>query len=54
MLKAYAVALVLSTTAPVADKQEGAQKASDKQQQATTQTQVIKTGQGTKSGGIAF
>ena len=28
MLKAYAVALVLSTTAPVAaDKQEGAQKA---------------------------
>jgi hypothetical protein len=40
MLKAYAVALVLSTTAPVAaDKQEGAQKAPVQKKEVATETQ---------------
>ncbi|WP_181898411.1 hypothetical protein [Alteromonas aestuariivivens] len=54
MLKAYAVALVLSTTAPVADKQEGVKNASEKPQQASTQPQVVKPGRGGSTGGIAF
>ena len=43
MLKAYAVALVLSTTAPVAaDKQEGAQKAPVQKKEVATETQQYK------------
>ena len=41
MLKAYAVALVLSTTTPVANTEEGA-KPVEKQQEATTQYQKVK------------
>lgn len=49
MLKAYAVALVLSTSAPVADtKQQGLDKAPE--QTKSAQTQVWKP----KSGGIRF
>ncbi len=54
MLKAYAVALALSTSAPVAtDKQESAEKAPAKQKEAVTQPQAFKpkTGNGT---GIGF
>jgi hypothetical protein len=48
MLKEYAVALVLSTTTPVAaDKQEGAKPVSDSQKETITQPQNIKP----KSGG---
>jgi hypothetical protein len=49
MLKEYAVALVLSTTTPVAaDKQEGAKPASDSQKETVTQPQTTrpKTGIG--------
>ncbi len=43
MLKAYAVALVLSTTAPVADqKQDGAQKAPVQKKEVATETQQFK------------
>lgn len=43
MLKAYAVALVLSTTAPVAaDKQDGAQKAPVQKKEVATETQALK------------
>ena len=49
MLKAYAVALVLSTTAPVAaDKQEGAQKAPVQKKEVATETQSYKP----KTGGV--
>ena len=49
MLKAYAVALVLSTTAPVADqKQEGAQKAPVQKKEVATETQQVRP----KTGGI--
>ena len=49
MLKAYAVALVLSTTAPVAaDKQDGAQKAPVKKKEVATETQSYKP----KTGGV--
>jgi hypothetical protein len=43
MLKEYAVALVLSTTTPVAaDKQEGAKPASDSQKETITEPKNIK------------
>ena len=43
MLKAYAVALVLSTTAPVADqKQEGAQKVPVQKKEVATETQQFR------------
>ena len=41
MLKAYAVALVLSTSAPVTTTEEGA-KPIDKQQETTTQLQKVR------------
>ena len=53
MLKEYAVALVLSTSAPVvADKQEGAKPASDSQQETVTELQTTrpKTGIGSVGG----
>lgn len=54
MLKAYAVALVLSTTTPVAtDKQAGADKAPEKQRETVTQPQTLKPRSG-PSGGIGF
>ena len=41
MLKAYAVALVLSTSSPVVnDGQHGADKAPQKQKESTTETQI--------------
>ncbi len=42
MLKAYAVALVISTAAPVADKQEGADKAPVQKKEVATETQQYK------------
>ena len=53
MLKEYAVALVLSTTTPVAaDKQEGAKPASASQKEPVTQPQTTRpqTGAGTWGG----
>ena len=48
MLKAYAVALVLSTTAPVAaDKQEGAKEAPVQKKEVATETQSYKPKTGT-------
>ncbi|MCW8093043.1 hypothetical protein [Alteromonas sp. ASW11-130] len=42
MLKAYAVALALTTTAPVADKQEGVKKAPQTLKEAPVETQARK------------
>ena len=53
MLKEYAVALVLSTTTPVAaDKQEGAKPASDSQKETVTQPQTMRPKTGAGWGGV--